>query len=57
MANRAISSCSDGLRRPMLATRMRKGACHRYFEGAVLFPVIALIVGSLIGLIAKNEAP
>jgi hypothetical protein len=33
-----------------------KGARLPYFEAAVLFPLIALIVGSLIGLVARNRA-
>jgi hypothetical protein len=33
-----------------------KGTLLPYFEGAVLFPLVALIVGSLIGLLARNKA-
>ena len=41
----------------MAAMSLRdKGARLAYFEGAVIFPLIALIVGCLIGLIAKNKA-
>ena len=33
-----------------------KGTRLPYFEGAALFPLVALIVGSLIGLLARNKA-
>jgi hypothetical protein len=33
-----------------------KGALLPFFESVILFPLIALIVGSLIGLLARNKA-
>jgi len=41
----------------LAAMSLRDGSVHLpYFEAAVLFPLTALIVGCLIGLIAKNRA-
>jgi hypothetical protein len=41
----------------LAAMSLRDGSVHLpYFEAALLFPVTALIVGCLIGSIAKNKA-